>query len=185
MKNSIKFGIAFALGAAVGGTGVWLGVKDLYRHRTEDEIKSVKEAFRAAFKNDDSMKEEDHNKSDSFKTEDKVSYSKMTKQYQTSATTKPQSVPYIIAPEEYGEEEGYEKVELIYYADKVLADENDEIVEDHDDILGPDALKHFGEYEEDSVCVRDDARKRDIQVLLDSANYTDIVKLKPGRGKLT
>ena len=34
--------------------------------------------------------------------------------------------PYVISPEEFGEVEEYEKISLTYYADEVLADENDE-----------------------------------------------------------
>ena len=63
--------------------------------------------------------------------------------------------PYVISPEEFGEYEEYEKISLTYYGDQVLADENDELVEDVEGAVGFESLTHFGEYEDDSVFVPD------------------------------
>lgn len=181
MKTNTKCGLVFALGVAAGGAGMWFCVKDFYKQRTDEEIRSVKEAFHAMNKEADDISET------KLETPEHttVSYSSIASEYQSAETKKPRSIPYIISPDAYGEEEDYRMIELIYYADGVLAEENDEVIEDPDDIVGPGALTHFGEYEDDSVYVRDDARKRDIQILLDPAKYTDIVKNKPGRVKLT
>ena len=66
----------------------------------------------------------------------------------------------------------YETVSLTYYSkDNVLTDDNDEIVDDVDEIIGQDSLKHFGEYEDDSVYVRNDRRKCDYEILLDESDY--------------
>ena len=84
--------------------------------------------------------------------------------------------PYVISPDEFGEmeDEDYDKVSFTYYADGVLADEYDEIVENIDEIIGEESLTHFGEYEDDSVFVRNDKLKCDYEILLDQRNYSDI-----------
>ena len=87
--------------------------------------------------------------------------------------------PYVITPEEFGELKEYETIELTYYADFVLADNRNNPIEDVDDVIGLDSLDHFGEYEDDSVFVRDDERKIDYQILLDPRKYSDVVNKKP------
>ena len=50
-----------------------------------------------------------------------------------------------------------------------------------DEIVGKESLNHFGEYEDDSVFVRNDRLKRDYEILLDQRNYSDVVKTMPHR----
>ena len=87
--------------------------------------------------------------------------------------------PYVIPPEEFGEFDDYEEIGLTYYADQVLTDDDDELVEDIEDTVGFDSLNHFGEYEDDSVFVRNDRLKCDYEILLDHRKYSDVVKRKP------
>lgn len=89
--------------------------------------------------------------------------------------------PYVIPPEDFGEFEDYEKISLTYYSDGVLTDENDEIMDDVEDSVGEDSLNHFGEYEDDSVFVRNDRKKCDYEILLDLRKYEDVVKTLPHR----
>ena len=81
---------------------------------------------------------------------------------------------YIIRPDEFGEYDDYDAISLTYYADHILTDEDDEIVEDIEDKIGFDALSHFGEYEEDSVFVRNDRIKCDYEILLDQRKYSEV-----------
>ena len=81
---------------------------------------------------------------------------------------------YIIRPDEFGEYDDYDTISLTYYADHILTDEDDEIVEDIEDKIGFDALNHFGEYEEDSVFVRNDRIKCDYEILLDQRKYSEV-----------
>lgn len=87
----------------------------------------------------------------------------------------PGEVPYIISPDEFGELEDYTKVSLTYFADGVLADECGEIVDDVEEIIG-DGLDHFGEYEDDSVFVRSDAKRCDYEILKDLRDFSDFKK---------
>lgn len=82
--------------------------------------------------------------------------------------------PYVIPPEEFGEFDDYETISLTYYADKVLADDLDELVEDVDNVVGLKSLETFGEYEDDSVFVRNDRLRADYEILLDTRNYSDV-----------
>lgn len=87
--------------------------------------------------------------------------------------------PYVISPDEFGEFEDYERISLSYYADQILADEDDEKVEDVDNVVGLESLAHFGEYEDDSVFVRNDRLKCDYEILLDQRTYSDVIKQRP------
>ena len=87
----------------------------------------------------------------------------------------------MISPEEFGEFEEYEKISLTYYSNNILADENNEVIEDVEETIGVDSLTHFGEYEDDSVFVRNDARKCDYEILLDQRSYAEVVKQMPHR----
>ena len=89
---------------------------------------------------------------------------------------------YIIPPENFGELDDYETSSLTYYSgDDVLADENNEIVQDQDreKLIGREALYHFGEYEEDSVFVRNDILGCDFEILLDRGKYSDVLEKMP------
>lgn len=89
----------------------------------------------------------------------------------------PDEEPYVISPDELGEYTGYTVIELTYYADHVLADDMDEKIDCPTEIVGRTALDSFGRYEEDSVCVRNDRKKCDYQILLDCRNYSDVMSL--------
>ena len=83
--------------------------------------------------------------------------------------------PYVIAPEELGENEEYDIETLIYYADEKLTDDDNRLVEDVENLVGVASLSRFGEYENDSVCVRNDRLKTDYEILLDVRRYSDVV----------
>ena len=83
--------------------------------------------------------------------------------------------PYVISPEEFGEAD-YNIVSLNYYADGVLANDFDEVVDDVENTVGEDFEEHFGDYEEDSVFVRNDELGLDYEILRDMRNFSDVVK---------
>ena len=87
-------------------------------------------------------------------------------------------VPYVISPDEFDELEGYTPISLTYFADGVLADEYGVIVDNVEEIVG-DGLNHFGEYEEDAVYVRNDAKRCDYEILKDERKYAEFRKTLP------
>lgn len=79
--------------------------------------------------------------------------------------------PYVIPPEEFDEND-YETESLTLFADGVLVDSYNEVIDDIDDLVGLDSLDHFGEYEDDSVFVRNDDLQRDYEILRDYRTYS-------------
>lgn len=82
-------------------------------------------------------------------------------------------LPYVIAPEEYGEREDFDKKSWTYYSDFVLADEEGEIVSEPESIIG-DALAHFGDYEDDSVYVRNEETECDYEILKHEKTFSEV-----------
>ena len=182
----------------MGSICVWKLLKRKYERIVQEEIDSVKAAYATRESIEKAgkcflegvhdgivkvAKERTQNNGDfkkyiSIMQENYTDYSRSMEEKKREAFVEK---PYIILPEEFGEFEEYEKISLTYYADQVLADENDEEVDDVDEIVGKDSLTHFGEYEDDSVFVRNDRLKCDYEILLDQRNYSDVVKTMPHR----
>ena len=82
--------------------------------------------------------------------------------------------PYVISPESVGEDD-YDVVTFTYYANDILTNEHDEVIEgkELETLIGSDSLTHFGEYEEDCVYVRNDKLKTDFEILRDIMPYSD------------
>lgn len=190
--------LVFIAGAGIGFVCTWHLLKRKYERISQEEIDSVKAAyaerkivekagksFAEGFR--DGLKvAEDRTPDDmDFKKYESIIQKSGYTDYSRGAEKKKGEVfvekPYVISPEEFGEFEEYEKISLTYYSDEVLADENDEEVNDVDEIVGEESLTHFGEYEDDSVFVRNDRLKCDYEILLDQRNYSDIVKTMPHR----
>ena len=89
-------------------------------------------------------------------------------------------MPYVIPPEELGDFDDYEQEELTYYTDGVVADDFGNIVEDIEGTIGADFADHYGEYEEDSVYIRNDAKKCEYAVLRDYRRYSDVYSTVEG-----
>ena len=92
------------------------------------------------------------------KTEDKVNKNK----------------PYVIHPDDFGDD--YNTITLVYYKDDVVTNyDTGEVLTDKEveDLIGEESLSHFGEYEEDRVFVRNDARKIDYEILRSEEIYSD------------
>ena len=87
------------------------------------------------------------------------------------------NVPYVISPDEFAEFDDYEKVSLIFYADQVLTDDNNDLIDANDieNLVGFESLASFGEYEDDSVYVRNDRLKCDFEILYDQRTYKEVV----------
>ena len=64
---------------------------------------------------------------------------------------------------------------LLYYKDHVLTDEDNNIIEDIDDVIGFDSLTRFGEFEDDTVYVRNDKYRVDYEVINDpERTFSDV-----------
>lgn len=181
MKN---FNMAiFICGISIGAIGSWIFLKKKYEMIAQEEIESVKEVFSKRKTEDD--KEYQPNNSERPEIYDTyVSKARDYSQYRPDINENTESNEevhddiVIISPEEFGEWSDYEEISLVYYADKVLAYENNEIVDDIEGTVGLDSLNHFGDYEDDSVFVRNHTLMCDYEILLDNRKYSDIFKKK-------
>ena len=180
MNNKLICTIAFSFGAAIGSISTWFLLKTKYEKIAQEEIDSVKEMFlerghrSEANVLDDAM---DSESKDKLKNE----YNKIASGYSNYSDYKKEignKRPYVISPEEFGDCD-YETVSLTYYEDKVLTDDMDEPIEDVENTVGSDSLNHFGEYEDDSVFVRNDRLKIDYEILLDLRKYSDLANTRP------
>ena len=89
--------------------------------------------------------------------------------------------PYVISPYDFGEIDEYSQIELTYYADEILEDDEYNIVTNIDEIIGSKALTTFGEYEDDSVFVRNERLCADFQILKDPRTYAEARSIGPNR----
>ena len=189
----------FAVGAAIGSAVAWLYAKKYYERIANEEIESMKEWVARRVKDQDEEKEEEpepsiqspytpSTKPDlmdyAAKVKDLgyVDYSRRTEEKEEMDSEEEvddtDDYIYVIKPEIFGEED-YEEVSLTYYADGVLTDEQDNLIEDVASMVGADYASHFGEYEDDSVFIRNDRLRTDFEILADQRKYSNLAKNKP------
>lgn len=187
--------VIFVLGAAVGSVVTWQYTRKKYEQIAQEEIDSVKEIFsRRESATDVEIISPEPQTAKMGKPEEKpditeyaarlerdgyTNYSNVSAEQKKEEQETMEIKPYVISPEEFGEFEDYERISLSYYADQVLADEDDEKVDDVDNVVGLESLTHFGEFEDDSVFVRNDRLKCDYEILLDQRTYSDVIKQRP------
>jgi hypothetical protein len=195
MNNKVANVISFLLGAAVGSVVTWKllekKIDQKYAQLADEEIASVKAKYtykKPEEEQTDTQPEEpqeevkEAEETDAKPLNIKDYYASKIKEagYEDYSAMMEKGVeedmkkPYVIAPEEFGEEDGYDTVSLTYYADGVLTDELDKVVKDVDKLVGKDSLTHFGEYEDDSVFVRNEKQKCDYEILRDCRSYRDL-----------
>ena len=197
MNNNVKYLFAFTLGAVVGVAASWKVMETKYRKIADEEIESVKEMLSKKTDNESenveddlAVPEVDDEQDDTEESETKEvaayntiiktqqyhnNYSVINKEGEASGEDKIDR-PYIIDQSEVGELD-YEIIELTYYeGDNTLADELDELVDDVEDTVGWDNLDKFGDY--DSICIRNDARRVDFEILLDVRKFSEVTYLR-------
>lgn len=180
-KDLIVKVFIFAAGATIGSVTTWKVLKTKYEQIAQEEIESVKEAFGKIVTEDeegstedteDDISEEDDDPMDLDEYENLVGKYK----YEVNETEDDEDMnerPYVIAPEEFGDCD-YITVNLTYYLDDVVTNELDKIIANVDELIGNDFASHFGEYEEDSVYVRNDKLQMDFEILKDYREFSEI-----------
>ncbi|MEY8515359.1 hypothetical protein AALC25_00255 [Lachnospiraceae bacterium 29-84] len=173
----------FIAGVAAGSAVSWAAAKRRYGQIAQEEIDSVKAAFSKEKADKGKDRTDTHNDDNKDTYEERLEKYGYTKKKDADSQDKRKEEgmdrPYVIKPEEFGEFEDYERISLTYYADQILVDDGGELVEDVDNIVGFESLGRFGEYEEDSVFVRNDRMKCDYEILSDHRNYFDVMEAMP------
>lgn len=175
----MKLFIALLAGAAIGCVGGYQIAKKKYEIIAEEEIESVKEAYRKKNKEEKKEKEEVKEKDNEEVDEDIREYDNMLKSYGYKSKEDPvrkERNSYPISPDEFGEYEGYEKVSLYYYSDGVLADVDDNIVSDIEETVGSDFEDHIGEYENNCAYIRNDIKRCDYEIILDHKSFSSSLR---------
>lgn len=185
MKNTLSKVIIFAVGAAAGSAVTYLYLKNKYEQIINDEIDEMRNYYISKYESDveediPEEVEEEPVEIDSIKQEIKA-YAKIAEQNGYSEPGKIERMvnevekPYVISPDEYGEYQDYELINLVFYADGVLADDMDEEIDSFDNIVGENFMDHYGEYEDDTVFVRNDRLMADYEIQRDERNYSEVV----------
>ena len=193
MSNTLSKILIFASGAAIGSVVTWKIVTDRYSQIIEEELESIKNEILEELEEEDDDAEDDIQEEVKPATEYKTTYDNIVekagyrnysnrtpaKQVIPEEEKKEEEIedmggPYVISPDDFDEHDDYEVVSLVYYSDKVLTDEDDNVIEDVEGMVGEESLNHFGEYEDDSVFVRNDERKTDYEILLDERRFADV-----------
>ena len=164
--------LAFFMGATVGSIATWKFLKTKYELYYEEEDEEL-------FEDDTEEDTDEAEPAPINEIDEKPDLSVYTAKLKEQGYlqdveeggTDDMEKPYVISPDEYGEMDDYDLYSYTYYADKVLADENNEPIEDVDQRIGLESLNHFGEYGDDSVYVRNDELKADYEILLDDEKY--------------
>ena len=197
MKNLLFF----VAGAAIGSVITWKLIEKKYKDLADEEIESVIETFknRKPRITKDNVKETVEKVINKYKepkeiVEDIVNAERYYIENEEEIDEDDESnytvnvdndievvTPYVITPEQFGEYNEYGTKTLTYYADNVLTDEIDNPITSEEMItmIGIDALDHFGEYEDDSVYIRDEMNEMDYEILKSEKKFSEI----PERGR--
>lgn len=194
MKNLL----CFVTGAAIGSVVTWKLIEKKYKDLADEEIESVIETFknRKPRITKDNVKETVEKVINKYKepkeiVEDIVTAERYSIENEEEIDEDDESnytvdvdtgveviAPYVITPEQFGEYSEYGTKTLTYYADNVLTDEIDNPItlDEMVTMIGPDALDNFGEYEDDSVYIRDETNEMDYEILKSEKMFSEIPK---------
>ena len=183
MNNFLSGSLFFLSGAAVASFITYKLVEKKFKNLADEEIESVREVYERKLKklNPDKNEESEVKKDEVAVNVAKTNpYSSLVNNlgYSNNKKEEKEDMDYnieVIPPEDFGEY-GYKCESLTYYKkDAVLTLDDDTKIHNVESYVGPDALNTFGEYEDDSVFVRNHEMKTDFEILLDNRGYSEVV----------
>ena len=193
MSNTLSKVLIFAVGAAVGSAVTYKYLKTKYDDILREELESMIEYYSEKY-DDPCSDEEEEQVVETQPTESDVmndirrSYAAIAKNngYINSAEAKQiddVDKPYVIDADDYGEYEDYSLNNLTYFADKILADDTGEIIEDVDDTVGPDLWDKFPD-DDDTVFIRNDKLMSDYEIQRDYRSYDEVFYDSPHQAEV-
>ena len=184
--SKIKGLLIFAAGA-VAGTVAGIGIsKRHFEAIAAQEINEVRDYYRKANKELEEQKEEQKEEQENTKKEEIVEetieeYNNIIKHgnYMTTEEIDEEDdysddEPYIIDPSEFGNNGNYATQTCTYFADGVLVDDVDEVIEDPEKLVGNLHVDIFRDFDATSVYVRNDWMKMDFEILKDDWFWSDL-----------
>lgn len=206
MNSVIKNITIFTVGLAIGSAVSYIYNSKKFNAQLDDEIEKTKSYYENKYSKTEESVEKDLTVEEPINAEKTEEYSKMINRYDSPAVkndeketkkikatfydpltdeieevevegnmTNDELKPYVISPDEFGETD-YKIISLNYYADNVLTDEFDNIIDDVEGTVGEASLDTFGEYEDDTVFVRNDQLEIDYEICADLRAYSEIYR---------
>lgn len=183
MKTNTAIAIGFFSGWVFGGIISTLLLKEKYEKQAQEEVEAIREFYSSRKKPVKGIVRHSTGLSSTFQTSVESQPEEISRIIDMYAG-KPEEVifppdkPHVIRPEAFGSL-GYEQISLSYYEDGVLADDDDEVIDDVDEVVGLDSLTRFGEFEDDAVFVRNDKYHCDYEILRVYQEYSEVAAEKP------
>ena len=186
--------LIFAAGLAVGAVAGAVLVKNKVLADAKAEVEEVRKYYRESRGVVEEVEEKEVEEKEEVKEVEKkeyelkdiqvkdepktglTNYSQITKMYMSKDDFQSPMYddPFVIDPSEFGENPEYDTETLTYFADGVLVDDVDDVIEEPDIVVGLENLKVFEEFGATTVYVRNDIYKTDYEIIRDDWNYSDL-----------
>lgn len=189
MNKGINNILIFTLGAAIGAGVTWKLVKTKYENIAKEEIDEIREYYAKKNSNMDDLAcpdkfvestEAEDNKvrdyNDIIKKEGYVDYSEVKKE-EKGAVEESFEGPVLIPEDEFADNPEYSTETFIYYADDVLADQRNNVVNTADEIVGTEYV--FAIEDEDVVYIRNDELEMYYEIIKDPGEFKDLFPKVP------
>ena len=188
MNKGLIFTLGLLVGTAGGGLLVNTMLKQQYEQKADEEIAACRNAFieelakvrkESEEKSREEKKEAAEKAIQTYSPEpEKASEMILTAGQKVVATVSEKKGPYIIPPDVFDDDNNpYKRAGMMLFNDStVLKDDKILDLDEIDTFVGREALTHFGQYEEDRVCVRNEMLGIDYEILLIDKSYEDYIK---------
>lgn len=186
--STIKYILTFVTGAGVGVAVTYKLVKDKEERRAQDEINEMKKHIESIKAQQAKINmEKDYTdivkeyKPDKKSSDEPVDY---TDFYDPDAAEEiviedasPVENPEIFAipVEEFDSDETFDKRTLTLYSDGVLADDQDKVVNNIDELIGEEMFEYFKNGKSQEEYIRNEILGMDYELLKVSESYEDLV----------
>lgn len=166
--NKAKYILAFALGMASGVAATYSYFKKRYEKSAQEDIEAVREAY------------SEHRE----KTDKEVIYLKealeKAETFIKAAKKNTDSTVYQITHDDYLDETlRHEKIQLTFFADGVVADEDGDMIPDPSVFVGEEYADIFESTKTDSVYIRNLLRECDYEILRDKRTWAEFDANRP------
>lgn len=183
--SKVKGLLIFAAGALAGAFAGARIAKKHYEELAQEEIEEVRAYYKNKEEKIEEPKEvEEKVEEKSIEVEEKKEYDSIIKHgnYMTMEEDEENEEdelcdsddePYIIDPSEFGNYGHYATQTCTYFADGVLVDDVDEVIEDPETLVGNYHVDIFRDFDATSVYVRNDWMKMDFEIIRDDWFWSD------------
>lgn len=183
--ENIKNVLLFTAGLVMGSVVTWKITKDKYEQWANDEIRMMREYYnqKEEYYEEEDLDEEPIEAEVRTERSTKPDLTEYTSRLNESGYTDYSEIskkdeeednesdmeekPYVISPEEFGDFDDYETIELTYYKNGYVTDDQDILMsnDEVEEAIGWNNITRMGEYEEDALHVRNEKRKTDYEIL--------------------